>query len=70
MTVPYINISSKAFISPDARVHPSIRGSKLVIRDYTQIYDFVLILRQLRQEAWSILEFPRTQFGAEFPRSK
>lgn len=36
-------ISSKAVISPDARIHPSIRESKLIIGDFTQIYDFAVI---------------------------
>ena len=32
-----INISAKSFISPDARIYPSVRGSRLVIGDYTLI---------------------------------
>jgi virginiamycin A acetyltransferase len=38
-----INVSPSAFVSPDARIHYSVRGSKLIIGDFTQIYDFAVI---------------------------
>jgi len=36
-------IHPTAFISPTATIQPSIRGSKILIGAYTQIYDFVVI---------------------------
>ena len=38
-----LQIERTAFISPDARIHPSVRGSKIIIGAHTQIYDFVVI---------------------------
>ena len=40
---PNCDVSKKAVISPDARIHPSIRNSRLVIGDFTEIYDFAVI---------------------------
>jgi virginiamycin A acetyltransferase len=37
------DVSADAIISPDARIHPSVRGSRLVIGAHTYIYDFVVI---------------------------
>jgi acetyltransferase-like isoleucine patch superfamily enzyme len=39
----HCQISPEAVISPDARIHPSVRGSKLVIGAHTHIYDFAVI---------------------------
>ncbi len=36
-------ISEDTFISPDARIHPSVRGSKLKIGSHTEIYDFAVV---------------------------
>ena len=30
-------------MSPDARIHPSVKGTRIVIGAHTQIYDFVVI---------------------------
>lgn len=38
-----LQIDRTAYVSPDARIHPSVRGSKIVIGAHTQIYDFVVI---------------------------
>jgi len=43
LTSPNCQISPDAFISSDARIHPSIRQSKLTIGAFTQIYDFAVI---------------------------
>jgi len=32
-----------AYVSPDARIHGSLRGTRIVIGAHTQIYDFVVI---------------------------
>lgn len=36
-------ISSEAIISPDARIFPSSRGSRLIIGGHTQVMDFAVI---------------------------
>jgi len=36
-------LGHEVFISPDARIHPSVKGSKIIIGAHTQIYDFVCI---------------------------
>lgn len=38
-----LQIHETAFVSPDARIHPSQRGSRIVIGAHTQIYDYVVI---------------------------
>lgn len=38
-----LTIGEGVFISPDARIHPSTRGTRIVIGAHTQIYDFVCI---------------------------
>ncbi len=40
---PALDIHSTAFVSPDARIYPSVRGTRIVIGAHTQIYDFVVI---------------------------
>jgi len=40
---PNCEVSDKAVISPDARIHPSTRDSRLKIGDFTCIYDFAVI---------------------------
>jgi acetyltransferase-like isoleucine patch superfamily enzyme len=41
--LPNCEISPDAVISPDARIHASVRGSRLVIGAYTYLYDFAVI---------------------------
>lgn len=41
--VPGLTIGEGVFISPDARIHPSVRGSQTIIGEYSEIYDFVCI---------------------------
>ncbi len=36
-------IDPTAYVSPDARIHPSTRGTKIRIGAHAQIYDFVVI---------------------------
>jgi len=36
-------IGEGVFVSPDARIHPSVRGSRIVIGDHSQIYDFACL---------------------------
>ncbi len=36
-------IDPSAYVSPDARIHPSTRGTKIRIGAHSQIYDFVVI---------------------------
>lgn len=38
-----VELGKDVVISPDARIHPSVRGTKIIIGDYTEIYDFVCI---------------------------
>jgi virginiamycin A acetyltransferase len=38
-----LSIDPTAYVSPDARLHPSTRGTKIRIGAHTQIYDFVVI---------------------------
>jgi acetyltransferase-like isoleucine patch superfamily enzyme len=38
-----LELGEDVFISPDARIHPSVRGTRIVIGRGTQIYDFVCI---------------------------
>ena len=37
------SIADDAHVSPDARIHPSVRGSRIVVGGGTWIYDFVVI---------------------------
>ena len=44
MTDPQsLQIHPTAFVSADARIHPSVKGTRIVIGAHTQIYDFVVI---------------------------
>jgi acetyltransferase-like isoleucine patch superfamily enzyme len=43
MTAPALEIHPTAYVSPDARVHPSERGTRIVIGAHTQVYDYVVI---------------------------
>ena len=38
-----LQIDPTAYVSPDARIHPSERGTRIVIGAHSQIYDFVVI---------------------------
>jgi len=38
-----LDIDPTAYVSPDARVHPSTRGTRIVIGAHSQVYDFVVI---------------------------
>lgn len=38
-----LSLGEGVYISPDARIHPSTRGSRIIIGAHTQIYDFVCI---------------------------
>lgn len=38
-----VEIDPTAFVSPDARIHGSTRGSRIRIGAHTQLYDFVVI---------------------------
>ena len=38
-----IEIDPSAYVSPDARLHGSVRGTRLVIGPHSQIYDFVVM---------------------------
>jgi hypothetical protein len=38
-----LQIHPTAFVSADARIQPSVRGTRIVIGAHTQIYDFVVI---------------------------
>jgi virginiamycin A acetyltransferase len=40
---PGIELGKNVVISPDARIHASVRGTRIVIGDYSEIYDFVCI---------------------------
>jgi virginiamycin A acetyltransferase len=41
--LPALEIAASAYVSPDARIHPSERGTRIVIGAHTRIYDFVVI---------------------------
>ncbi len=38
-----LTLGEGVYLSPDARIHPSVRGTRIVIGAHTQIYDFVSI---------------------------
>jgi acetyltransferase-like isoleucine patch superfamily enzyme len=38
-----LQIDPTAYVSPDARIHPSTKGTRIVIGAHTQVYDFVVI---------------------------
>ena len=38
-----LEVAEGAFVSPDARITPSVRGTKIIIGAHTQIYEFVCI---------------------------
>ena len=38
-----LEIAASAYVSPDARIHASERGTRIVIGAHTRIYDFVVI---------------------------
>jgi len=38
-----LEIDPTAYVSPDARIHASTRGTRIVIGAHTQVYDFVVI---------------------------
>ena len=38
-----LTLGEGVYLSPDARIHPSVRGTRIVIGAHTQIYDFVCI---------------------------
>jgi len=40
---PGLTIGEGVVISPDARIHPSVRGTRIEIGEYSEIYDFVCI---------------------------
>lgn len=40
---PALSIHPTAWVSPEARIHPSERGTRIVIGAHTRIYDFVVI---------------------------
>ncbi len=42
-STPALSLGEGVFISPDARIQPSVRGTRIVIGAHTQIYDFVCI---------------------------
>jgi acetyltransferase-like isoleucine patch superfamily enzyme len=42
-SIPGLKIGENVVISSDARIHPSVRGSKIIIGDFSEIYDFVSI---------------------------
>lgn len=41
--LPNCEIHLTAVINPDARIHPSTRGTKIIIGAHSEIYDFVVI---------------------------
>jgi virginiamycin A acetyltransferase len=43
MATPALEIHPTASVSADARIHPSTRGTRIVIGAHTQVYDFVVI---------------------------
>lgn len=42
-STPGLEIGEGVFISPDARIHPSVRGTQIKIGAHSQIYEFVCI---------------------------
>ena len=42
-TAPVLDVHPTAFVSPDARIHASVKGTRIVIGAHTQIYDYVVI---------------------------
>lgn len=36
-------VHETAYVSPEARIHPSLRGTRIIIGAHTQIYDFAVI---------------------------
>jgi virginiamycin A acetyltransferase len=40
---PALDIHPSAYVSVDARIYPSVKGTRIVIGPHTQIYDFVVI---------------------------
>jgi virginiamycin A acetyltransferase len=42
-STPGLTLGEGVYVSPDARIHPSVRGTRIVIGAHTQIYDFVSI---------------------------
>lgn len=38
-----LDVHPTAYVSPDARIHPSVRGTKIIIGANSQIFDFVVI---------------------------
>lgn len=42
-SIPGLTVGEGVVISPDARIHPSTRGSQISIGDFSEIYDFVCI---------------------------
>ncbi|QJR12685.1 UDP-3-O-(3-hydroxymyristoyl)glucosamine N-acyltransferase [Usitatibacter rugosus] len=38
-----LSVDPTAWVSPDARIHPSQRGTRIVIGAHTQVYDYVVI---------------------------
>jgi virginiamycin A acetyltransferase len=42
-TASGLTIGKDVVISPDARIHPSVRGTQIVIGECSEIYDFVCI---------------------------
>lgn len=43
LSSPGLILGEGVVISPDARIHPSVRGTKIEIGDFSEIYDFVCI---------------------------
>jgi len=43
MTAPSLEIHPTAYVSADARIHASTRGTRIVIGAHSQVYDFVVI---------------------------
>ena len=43
MATPALEIHPTAHVSADARIHPSTRGTRIVIGAHSQVYDFVVI---------------------------
>lgn len=38
-----LSVDPTAYVSPDARLHASVKGTRIVVGAHTQIYDFVVI---------------------------
>ncbi len=43
MSAPTLEIHPTAYVSPEARIHPSQRGTRIAIGAHSQVYDFVVI---------------------------